>query len=68
MKIMEYLKCAIYEQTNAYLTARMCNLICMRGSRIFCQGGTNFDKVFYLFIYLLVDDGIENQNTTISGP
>ena len=35
----------------------------MRGSRKFFQRGSNFDYVFFL-----VDDGREDQNTTISGP
>ena len=37
----------------------------MRGSRKFCQRGSNFDNVFlYLF---LVDEVLEDQNTTLSG-
>ena len=35
----------------------------MRGSRKFCQSGSNFDNVFFL-----VDEGREDPNTTISGP
>ena len=35
--------------------------VAMRGSRKFCQRGSNFDNVF------LVDEGREDQNTTISG-
>ena len=34
----------------------------MRGSRMFCHRGSNFDKGFFL-----VDEGREDQNTTISG-
>ena len=34
----------------------------MRGSRKFCQMGSNFDN------FLLVDEGREDPNTTISGP
>ena len=37
----------------------------IRGSRKFCQRGSNFDKFFFL---LLVDEGREYPNTTISGP
>ena len=35
----------------------------MRGSRTFCQMESNFDNVF-----ILVDEGREDQNRTISGP
>ena len=38
----------------------------MRGSRKFCQRGSNFDNVF-CFIFL-VDEGREDPSTTISGP
>ena len=34
----------------------------IRGSKKFCQRGSNFDKV------LLVEEGREDPNTTISGP
>ena len=34
----------------------------MRGSRKFCQRGSNFDNVF------LVDEGREDPSNTISGP
>ena len=34
----------------------------MRGSRKFCQRGSNFENVF------LVDEGCDEPNTTISGP
>ena len=37
---------------------------CMRGSREFCQRGSNFDNVYYF----LVDEGREDPNTTKSGP
>ena len=37
----------------------------MRGSRKFCQKGSNFDDGFFFF---LVDDGREDPNTTTSGP
>ena len=35
----------------------------MHGSREFYQRGSNFDNVFFL-----VDEGIEDPNTTINGP
>ena len=35
----------------------------MRGSRKFCQRGSNFDNVFFQF-----DEGRKDTNTTISGP
>ena len=35
----------------------------MRGSRTFCQRGSNFDNVFFL-----VDEGRKDPNTTINGP
>ena len=38
----------------------------MRGSRQFCQRGSNFDNVF--FFSFLVDEGRKDPNTTISGP
>ena len=38
----------------------------MHGSRELCQRGSNFDNVFCLFV--LVDEGREDQNTTLSGP
>ena len=37
---------------------------CMRGSRTFCQRGSNFDNI----LSFLVDEGRVDQNTTISGP
>ena len=40
--------------------------VIMRGSRRFCQRGSNFDVFFVL--YFLVDEGREDQNTTISRP
>ena len=35
----------------------------MRGSRKFCQRGSNIDNLFFLF-----DEGRNDKNTTISGP
>ena len=41
----------------------------MRGSRKFCQRGSKFESFFfYIYIYFLVDEGIEDPNTTINGP
>ena len=44
----------------------------MRGSRKFCQRGSKFDNVFFLFlfffIFFLVDEGIEDPTSTINGP
>ena len=41
----------------------------MRGSRKFCQRGSNFENVFFLFCFsFLVDKGREDPNTTISVP
>ena len=37
----------------------------MRGSRKFCQRGSNFDNVF-LFVLFLVNEGWEGRNTTTS--
>ena len=39
----------------------------MRGSRKFCQRGSNFDHVFF-FCLFSVDKGREDSNTAISGP
>ena len=39
----------------------------MRGSRKFCQRGSNFDNVF-CFVVFLVDEEREDPSTTISGP
>ena len=39
----------------------------MPGSRKFCQRGSNFDNVFFLFVFQ-VDDGEEDPNTTINRP
>ena len=39
-------------------------MVCMRGSRRFCQWGSKFEN-FFLF---LVDWGIEDPNTAINGP
>ena len=36
-------------------------VVCMRGSRKFCQGGPTVT-------FFLVDEGREDPNTTISGP
>ena len=38
----------------------------MRGSKKFCHWGPNFDNFFFCFF--LVDEGREDQCTTISGP
>ena len=40
----------------------------MRGSRKFCQRGSKFDNIFLLFLFFLVDEGIEDPNTAINGP
>ena len=40
----------------------------MRGSRKFCQKGSNFDKGFFLFLFFKYDEGSRDPNTTISGP
>ena len=42
----------------------------MRGSRKFCQRGSKFDYVFFLFLFFvfLVVEGIEDPNTAINGP
>ena len=40
------------------------NLNHMRGSRKFCQRGSNFYNVFLFLVY----EGMEDQNITISGP
>ena len=38
-------------------------------SRMFCQRGSKFDNGFLLlFFFYLVDEGIEDQNTSINGP
>ena len=39
----------------------------MRGSRKFCQRGSNFE-VFFFFFFFIVDEGREDQKSTISGP
>ena len=44
------------------------NCINMRGSRKFCQRGSNFDNVFLFFFLHVIDEGREDPNTTISGP
>ena len=36
-----------------------------RGSRIFCQRGSNFDNFFFVLLFL-VDEWWEDPNTTIS--
>ena len=33
-----------------------------------CQRGFNFDNVFFLFLFSLVDEEREDPNTTIKGP
>ena len=43
----------------------------MRGSRIVCQRGSNFDiffVLFFFFFFFFVDEVTEDPNTTISGP
>ena len=47
----------------------------MRISRMFCQRGSKFDNVFFVVVFCgggllfpLVDEEIEDQNTTINGP
>ena len=37
----------------------------MRGSRNFCQRGSNFDNVFFLLLFL-VDERRDDQNSTKS--
>ena len=50
------------------VSTRLCHLLVihtcyfMRGSRKFCQRGSNFDNIF------LIDEGREDLNTTISRP
>ena len=39
----------------------------MRGSRKFCERGSNFD-VFCFFFVVVVDEGREDPSSTISGP
>ena len=39
---------------------------CMRGSRKFCQSGSNFDNVFFCFV--LVDEERENKRAIIGPP
>ena len=38
----------------------------VRGSRKFCQRGSNFDNVFFFLFFFF--EGRKDQNTTISGP
>ena len=41
----------------------------MRRSRKFCQRGSKFDNVFFLFCFVfLVVEGIEDPNTAKNGP
>ena len=45
----------------------------MRGSRIFCQSGSNFDNGLFFFLFFfccffLVDEWWEGPNTSINGP
>ena len=44
---------------NTYLVAKA-----MRGSKKFCQRGSNFDNVFFLFVLFC----LVNSNASISGP
>ena len=39
----------------------------MCGLRKFYQSGSNSDNVFYI-MFILIDEGREDPNTTISGP
>ena len=44
----------------------------MRGSRKFCQRGSNYDNVFFFFFFfflffVLFDGGREDPSTTING-
>ena len=48
-----------------HVKSRTSPLFCvMRGSRKFCQRGSNFD--LFLYIFCLVDEEREDPNTTIS--
>ena len=40
----------------------------MRGYRKCFQMGSNFDNVFFLFIYFLVNEERKDLNTTVNGP
>ena len=42
--------------------------VVMRGSRKFCQRGPNLITIFFIFFYFLIDEGIEDPNTTINRP
>ena len=44
-----------------------CMLKGMRGSRKFCQRGSNFDKFFFFFFFFFFERR-EDPNTTICGP
>ena len=44
-----------------FFTACFFGVFSMRGPRKFCQRGSNFENVFFY-------EGIEDPNTTISGP
>ena len=39
----------------------------MHGSKRFCQRGPNL-TFFLNFLFFSIDEGIEDQNTTINGP
>ena len=39
----------------------------MRGSRKFCQRGSKFDNVFFICLFCLVDEGIDDPNITKMG-
>ena len=50
-------------------TARPSEIVySMRGSRKFCQRQSNFDNVFLLLLFSLVDEGREDLNNTIDRP
>ena len=40
----------------------------MRGSRKFFQSGSKVDNVFFIYLFLDDDKGIEDTNTAINGP
>ena len=44
-----------------------CSISVMRGSRKFCQRGPNLISFLSYFFSFLVDEGIEDPNSTING-
>ena len=36
--------------------------------QMFCQRGSDFDNVFFVVVFFLVNEGRDDPNTTISGP